>query len=392
MSTARSLTRNPTSVVIAVALAVGLVGWMTSPASGGEVNFAGTAQLDYLFVVTSDEVRDLTLDGFTTELSLKIDVDATDHLSFSVKTCYGCHGFEIGMAYADWRIADALTLRAGRFSPAFGDFPDRHDPANHSTSDKPLPYDMGRMLRLRDWNMSVLPAPYVDNGIQLHGTLELGEYVEIDYAAFAIGGLRGGADAVDVDFIQMRTAALYYVDNNSQPSGGGRLAFGFRLGDLGSLRLGASALYGTYDPDNELDLLILGADLVLRLERWTLRAEYLVRRTKMHLGDDPASAFRYGPGDDGSYDPYSLKEGWYVETEYPVFGGLTVLARWDGMRRRGNVATTQTLRSDTAVFRYTLALAYTIVRQARVKVSGEFYDFSDFQDEGAIHVGFVGAF
>ena len=38
----------------------------------------------------------------------------------------------------------------GRFTPSFGDFPVRHDPANHRTNDKPLPYDMGRMLHIRD--------------------------------------------------------------------------------------------------------------------------------------------------------------------------------------------------------------------------------------------------
>jgi len=59
-----------------------------------------------------------------------------------VKVCYGCHGFEVGMAYFDFRVVDELNFRVGRFIPAFGDFPLRHDPANHRTSDKPLAYDM----------------------------------------------------------------------------------------------------------------------------------------------------------------------------------------------------------------------------------------------------------
>jgi len=45
----------------------------------------------------------------------------------------------------------------------------RHDPANHCLSDKPLAYDMGRMLRLRDWNLGVLPSPFPDNGVEASG-------------------------------------------------------------------------------------------------------------------------------------------------------------------------------------------------------------------------------
>jgi hypothetical protein len=64
-----------------------------------------------------------------------------------VKICYGCHGFETDMAFVDLRVAEQLNFRVGRMNPAFGDFPLRHDPANHRANSKPLPYDMGRMLR-----------------------------------------------------------------------------------------------------------------------------------------------------------------------------------------------------------------------------------------------------
>ena len=59
----------------------------------------------------------------------------------------------------------------------------RHDPANHNTSDKPLVYDMGRMLRLRQWNEGVLPAPWVDNGVEINGTHFFGKRAQFDYAA-----------------------------------------------------------------------------------------------------------------------------------------------------------------------------------------------------------------
>jgi len=362
----------------------------TGLAHAADVNFAGSVQLDYLLVPTDDRAREFTFDGFTTELSLKLSADVSDHIAAQVKTCYGCHGFEIGAAYVDFRPADDLTLRAGRFVPAFGDFQSRHDPANHLTSDKPLPYDMGRMLHLRDWNMSVLPAPYVDSGLQATYSPALSECVDLEVSAYVVGGLRGNNDATDVDFVQSRSGEAYYVDNNSSPSVGGRIAMRATLGDM-LMTAGISAFYGTYDPDNELDMLILGADLVLRIDRWTLRAEYLARRTKMALGDDPTATFRYGPGSDGKFDPYSLKEGFYGELVFPL-GPIEGVARVDGLRRRGNVVLASDLRSDSFVVRYTVGTAISLVRDWRIKISGEFYDFSDFSDEAGVHLGVVGAF
>jgi len=392
--------RRPTSSVARRSpLAVALAGsWLAvavladAPAHPAELNFAGSVQLDYLAVPTDDAPRDFVFDGFTTELSMKLAVDVSDGLSAQVKTCYGCHGFEIGAAYVDFRPADAVRIRAGRFVPTFGDFPLRHDPANHLTSDKPLPYDMGRMLRLRDFNMSVLPAPYVDNGLEVSLAQSLGDAVDLDLHAYLIGGLRAGNQPTDVDFIQSRSRELYYVDNNSQPTVGGRVAASFYLGPDAALTLGASGMYGTYDPDNRLDLLILGGDVVLRVARWTLRAEYLVRRTRMDLGDDPTTGFRYGPGADGTYDPYFLKEGFYVETSFPVGEVVELVGRVDGLRRRGNVPVTSLLRSDSALVRYTAGGNLRLHDGWRLKLSGEFYDFSDFEDELGLHLGVVGAF
>lgn len=50
------------------------------------------------------------------------------------------------------------------------------------------------------------------------------------------------------------------------------------------------------------------------------------------------------------------------------------------------------LRSESLVVRYTLGANITLVRDWRIKVSGELYDFSDFSDEVGVHVGAVGAF
>ena len=214
------------SIGALVALAIGVLVAVASPSQSAaqEVhrNFVGSIQLDYLYLPGEDNRDGNTLDGATVELSLKLAVDFSERVSSNVKVCFSCHGFELGMAYFDIRVADQLNFRVGRFIPAFGEFPLRHDPANHRTSDKPLPYDMGRMVHLREWNMSVLPAPWVDSGVEINGTQYFGDSTQLDYAAYAVAGPSGRDDAVDFDYIEHRS--LYYVDNNSQPTVGGRLA------------------------------------------------------------------------------------------------------------------------------------------------------------------------
>ena len=118
------------------------------------------------------------------------------------------------------------------------------------------------------------------------------------------------------------------------------------------------------------------------------------RPTESHAdvaGNDPAATFRYGPGADGEFDPYFLKEGFYGELVVPL-GPIDGVARVDGMRRTGNVVLSSALRSESAVVRYTLGTSIGLVRDWRIKLSGELYDFSDFGDEAGIHLGVVGAF
>lgn len=352
-------------------------------------NFAGSIQLDYLYVPDEDDVIRHSFDSATVELSLKLAVDFSEQVSANVKVCFSCHGFELGMAHFDVRVADQLTVRVGRFVPAFGEFPLRHDPANHRASDKPLPYDMGRMIHLRDWNMSILPAPWVDSGIEINGTQFFGDAAQIDYAAYAVAGPKGSDDAVDFDYIAQRS--LYYVDNNSQPAVGGRLAGVIWLPGAMPLSLGASGMYGTFDRSSRLDFLIAGVDAGLRTAYATIRGEYVWRRNEMFLGAEPTQRFRYGPRPDGTFDDFQVKEGFYLEAEVPV-DRLDFVVRWDGMRRRGNVLRSSELSDDSRVLRYTGATALRLSRSLRLKLSYEYYDFSDFNDVHAIHCGLVGAF
>jgi hypothetical protein len=359
-----------------------------------ERNFAGSIQLDYMWIPTRESEgetgRDVALDGATAEVSLKVTTDFGHGMSASVKACFACHGFEVGMALFDLRVADELNVRIGRFSPAFGEFPDRHDPANHRTSDKPLIYDMGRMLRVIEWNEGILPAPWVDNGIEVNGTRFFGDHIQTDYALYAISGPRAGADPVDFDFRMSRTGDTYYIDNNSRPALGGQLVLSF-ISDTAVVALGASAMRGTYDPEHRLPFAIHGAHAVVRVRDVFLRAEYLHRRTAMSLGEDPESRFKYAPGSDGTYDPDTVKDGGYVELEVPAGKRLTFVAREDGLRRRGNVVQTSELRKDSAILRHTAGAAVLLRGSLRLKLSYEYYDFSDFDNESVVHAGIAGA-
>jgi hypothetical protein len=354
-------------------------------------NFAGSIQLDYMAIPTEKIGRDIALDGATAEVSLKLAMDFSSKISANVKVCVACHGVEVGMAYFDIRLADEMNIRVGRFTPSFGEFPVRHDPANHRTSDKPLPYDMGRMLRINEWNEGVLPAPWVDNGLEVNGTHFFGERLQTDYAVYAIAGPRAGADPTDFDFKRSRSGESYYIDNNSRPAVGGQLSASSLSSNM-TTSIGVSAMRGRYDPEHRLPFAIYGAHAVVRIGDVFLRAEYLWRRTKMSLGEDPDARFRYGPGSDGTYDAYFVKDGAYAELEVPVGPRVTAIWREDGLRRRGNVVEGSEMRSDSAVIRHTAGLAIAIRSALRLKVSYEYYDFSDYEDESVVHLGIAGPF
>jgi hypothetical protein len=370
-----------------LALAVGSVAAVAAAAEAEpHRTIAGSVQLDYLAVPTNSNIRASTFDGMTAELSLKMSVDFTTNASVSVKVCFACHGFEAAAAFVDLRAADELSLRVGRLTPEFGSFPQRGDPANHRSNDKPLPYDMGRMLHNAEWREGILPAPWVDNGAELIGT----RFVDggrIDYAAYVLSGPKAGTGAADFDFIASRDPGQYYVDNNSEPVGGARLAGTAELDSAGhGVTLGASVMAGHYDPERQLAFWIAGADAVANLDGVVIRAEYLVRRTDMAVGDDPAQRWKYGPSRSGRYDDHFFKHGFYGEAEVPI-GRLDAFFRFDGLLRYGNVLAGSPLSRASQLLRYTAGTAIRITENIRIKASIEYYRFSDLPDDVALHLG-----
>ncbi len=379
-------------LAIAGALVALVVLSFAAPARAVDHTFAGSAQADYDFAPENFR-RPTTrpFDGATLELALKLTADLSDHFSANVKVCFGCHGFETDMAYLDYRLVDELNVRVGRFSPSFGAFNLRHDPANHRLSDKPLPYDMGRMLRMRDWNLGVLPSPFPDNGVELSGTHWFGTRAQLDWAAYGVSGFKGDYSGTDLDFVQSRSGSYYYVDNNSIPTFGGRLALTVKLGDRSDLTLGASGMAGPFDPNGALWYEIFGADASLRIGRTTLRAEWLMRRQSF---DPDAVALRYVITDDNAF---FVKQGAYVELEQPVSSRVDLILRADGLLRVGDVPVTSPLDKESAVGRATLGVAVLVERHFRIKASSELWQFTDpdvrgVKTEASFHLGAVGAF
>lgn len=362
-------------VVAAVLVALAALAALAAPARALERNFAGSAQLDYHFVPTTKDAKAFprAFDGFTMEFAGKLAVDFSEKVSANMKVCYGCHGFEADMMYFDVRIADELNFRVGRFSPSFGAFNLRHDPANHRLSDKPLPYDMGRMLRMRQWNMSVLPSPFPDNGMEIDGSKFIGESLQLDYAVYGVTGFKADARPLDVDFKLSRSPVTYYVDNNARPTVGGRAALTYKLGESSDVTLGASGMFGTYDPENKETYLIYGADLSMRFDRTNIRVEYLARRTTFDTTD--RTVFKYIVADERG--DFFMKHGAYAEIEQALTPELDLIGRVDGMYRVGNVEAASELSRRSSVLRYTIGTAYAIERGLRMKLSTELWDFSD---------------
>ena len=368
----------------------------SSRARAIERNFAGSAQLDYFLVPAEPSAPGprTTYDGFTAEVALKLAVDISDHLSANVKMCHGCHGFELPMAYFDYRVRDELNFRIGRFSPSFGAFNVRHDPANHATSSKPLPYDMGRMLRMNEWNLGVIPSPFPDNGIEIGGTHWFGDKAQLDYAVYAVSGFKADEGSPDIEWSHSTSQFGQLNDNNGRPAGGARWALTLKLGEANDITGGGSAMYGTYDPANRVAYFIGGVDLAARLGRTQIRFEYLMRRQSF-LNDGSAGSWRepIAVGEIQVFD----KHGAYLEIERAMSDALTLVARADGLYRVGNEPAMINLATRAAIFRYTGGATLAVIPGWRVKASAELWAFSDnppiHQElELALHLALVGTF
>ena len=376
-------------------LVLAAAGLLSAPGTARAVdrNFAGSAQLDYHLIASEPEDgNQLGIDGFTAEVAFKVVADVSDRLSAAAKVCYGCHGFEMAMAYFDYRIFDELSFRAGRFSPSFGAFNLRHDPANHALSSKPLPYDMGRMLRSTDWNMGVLPSPFPDNGVEIAGSHWFGERVQLDYAGYAVTGFKSEPGSLDLQWSRS-FSGFFALDNNSRPALGARTAVTLRLGAESDITVGGSYTQGSYDAQHELGYRIAGGDVSLRVAATHLRFEYLWRQHELEVQPGQQLIEPRAPGTREMIE----KDGAYLELVYPAARWLELVGRLDGLRRAGNAELGGPLRPRSRIIRYAAGGVLWLAEGWRLKASTELWRFSEEtavaeRTELGVHLATVGTF
>lgn len=368
-----------------VRLAVLIVA-LALPAAGADVNFAGSAYVDYWWASSPGATKS-SLMGITPEAAVKMEVDVHENLSFSARVCFSCHGLEVDRAHVDFTPSPAFNIQAGRIGVPFGEMAVRYDPTSHRSVSKPLIYDMGRMAYYGrgGFNLGVVPQPYVDTGVVVYGQVWPSDEVQLWYAGYVVGGMRGEND---FDYAAMRTS--FYVDNNNEPAGGGRAVMTISSSEPDSVfkdfSLGISGMYGHYDPLRRRAYTALGADASLRVGPVTLRSEAAFIR--IELNPDP-TLYRYE-----LIDTYLDKGGFFVELEHPLGSRVAVLYRFDMLARKGIPLPSSdvSLSPDSRILRYTQAFQFLLSSSMYVKASYEYTYMNDFPSFHSFHAGVGGSF
>ncbi|MGZ3424291.1 MAG: hypothetical protein ACXVEE_40900, partial [Polyangiales bacterium] len=229
--------------------------------------------------------------------------------------------------------------------------------------------------------------------IEVSGTHWFGLVAQLDWAAYAVNGFRGDSNGTDLDFRASRSRDAYYSDNNALPTLGARVALTVKLDSENDATVGASAMHGTFDPEDRLHYSIFGADLSLRLDKTTIRAEWLARRQEFGTADP--RIFRYAVPSTGG--DFFVKHGAYFEVEQSLTKRIDVIGRVDGLFRIGNVVLDSDLSRRSSIFRVTAGASYLVERGLRIKASGEYWHFSDPDDEGnhgaiGVHLALAASF
>lgn len=294
-----------------------------------------------------------------------------------MKVCWGCHGLELESATIEWRPVEFLALRAGRLNVNAGSLNSRHDFTTRATISKPLTRIMGNMVRQTEFNHGVLPAPYVDNGLNLALDLGLGA-ATLRLDAFALAGLKGTGD--DIDFDRSRD----FPDNNGEPS------FGAALGlELPVLSLNLAYLWGNYDADARRSYQFASADLRAHLGPVTLDAEFAWRQTQYDKAGNP--------GDEDQF----WKWGWWVQVDWQVIGDLHLTAAVDSLAVKDMYLADFGLTPDPTfavtdannrIVRGTFGISYTTIGGVLLRLNVEYWEFSDFNDAWVVQGGIGWAF
>jgi hypothetical protein len=121
--------------------------------------------------------------------------------------------------------------------------------------------------------------------------------------------------------------------------------------------------------------------------------EYLLRLFEFEAQEGRPLIVPLAPGTRGVI----AKHGAYAELVLPPTNWLELVARVDGLHRRGNGLVDSPLGLRATILRYSAGMVWSIVEGFRVKTSGELWGFSEDiggtkQWEVGLHVAGVGTF
>lgn len=241
------------------------------------------------------------------------------------------------------------TIDAGRLIVPFGAFAAQSNPAIYRTVTKPLIYNMGQRVRDADLGDPVLPMPYSDEGASLNLLLPLIWDANATFDIYLVNGLQGGDDGISFD--QSRD----YVDNNSQPAGGGRVSIGNQY-----LRAGGSLMSGCFSdragsgPFNQgFSYQLFGLDFIARYDDLVrFQIEY-ARRNSDRLVSLPDFVLAT-----------DVVDGFYAEAEVLLWRQwhLSLLGRFDQQNRSSVAPPPESLltMSSFRVQRWTCGINMTL--------------------------------
>ena len=292
-------------------------------------------------------------------------------VSANVTACTSCHsdknqsrGFTVEfveasvsldlMAFLSCKSKSLKTrlkarVKAGRFIVPFGAFSAMSYPGVYRTVTNPMMFDMGRQVGPTGPLQPVLPAPYADEGVDLHLDAAIGSRWTATLDAYAVNGLQGNGP-------NMFNESRRYVDNNREPAVGGRVTIGnqdFRIG--GSLVVGNLA-----DPlDPSFNYKLGGVDAVYRVgNQARFYFEYAIRQVD--------SLFVTGQ--------HNYAYGIVAECDLRVHSHVHLVARYDTLEHR-NVDF-----GNRSVDRFTYGLNLDIVGGSGLSINHEHWMFGNTSD------------
>jgi hypothetical protein len=213
----------------------------TQPFSGAPSNL----DLRHVILTASSQVHENLF--FNTEIEF-------EH-GGTINFLLGDGEINIEQAWADYTVADWLSLRAGAVLVPFGIVNVLHDSDVRETTTRPLMAN------------GIIPTTWTENGIGFHGLTYPTETWQLTYEGYVTQGLTDRMSAAN-GLAAARPSARQ--DNNGNKAVTGRVALSPFLG----LDVGLDGYYGAYDPSGNQHLTMLGADALYTVGPFEVLGEY----------------------------------------------------------------------------------------------------------------------